>query len=167
MSRLFLPSSLPRPGAGSGAGGCPGPGSWGAGRLAAGLGGWGALGGGPSREVAVGLWARVFPGPSLSGLLAPWQLETRYPPEPLPQWGVCEVRRWDRDKAAPTSLVLGLGDGPGGRKIDYPAPTPENPFEKLTRCVTPISMPRRAESCWLAAAPDTPRASRGPAGRTR
>lgn len=126
------------------------------------------VGGGPSGEVTVGPRARLFPGPSLSGLPAPWRLKTRYPPKPLPQWGVCEARRWDRDKAAPTSLVLGLGDEPGGRKINYPTSTPENPFVKLTRCVTPISMPRRTEICWLAAGSDTPRASRARlAGRAR
>lgn len=127
--------------------------------------GW--VGGGRSREVAVGTRARLFPGPSLSGLLPPWRLETRSPPKPLPRWGVCEAKRWDRDKASPTSLVLGFGDEPEGRKINHPAPTPENLFEKLTLYVTPISMPHRTESCWLTAAPDTPRASRGRAGQAR
>lgn len=30
-------------------------------------------------------------------------------------------------------------------KTSHPAPTPENLFKKLTCCVTPISMPRRAK----------------------
>lgn len=115
----------------------------------------------------MGTGARLFSGPSLSGLLPPWRLETRSPPKPLPRWGVCEAKRWDRDKASPTSLVLGFGDEPEGRKINHPAPTPENLFEKLTLYVTPISMPHRTESCWLTAAPDTPRASRGRAGQAR
>lgn len=42
----------------------------------------------------------------------------------------------------PPPSRLGPGNSRGGRKGSHPAPTPESPFGKLTRCVTPISMPR-------------------------
>lgn len=60
MSQLFLHSSLPRAGAGSRAGGCPGPGAWGAGRLSAGLGGWG-----PERGGSGGGSGSTLPGTQL------------------------------------------------------------------------------------------------------
>lgn len=117
MSRLFLHSSLPLAVAGSGAGGCPGPGAWGAEEwLAVGLSGWG-----PERGSGSGDSGSTLPGTQLV-----WAATILMAADIRPLPHVCEARRWDRDKAAPTSLVLGLGDEPGGRKINHPTPTPEN-----------------------------------------
>lgn len=121
-----------------------------------------ALPGPGARHCLSRLWSPPMPPPLVAGA---GPLPT---PMLLPQRGVLgrEVGQGRGGPHFPSALLWKLNRR---WKASHPAPNPENPLGKLTRCVTPISMQCGEQAASSPPRPDTPRAPRagleGPRGR--